>query len=74
MFCYLGLKERGLRQKTLGYSDHKFKISINPKIESLNISNTVSIVCHFIQSQLHSKIEIIQRKDHFQCLSPRLVS
>ena len=50
-----GSEGEGLRQKTLGYSDHKFKISINPKIESLNISNTVSVVCHYIQSQLHSK-------------------
>ena len=47
-----GSEGEGLRQKTLGYSDHKFKISINPKIESLNISNTVSIVCHFYSKSI----------------------
>tara|TARA_Y100000590_G_C15567328_1_gene957177 strand:- start:400 stop:1176 length:777 start_codon:yes stop_codon:yes gene_type:complete len=40
----------GLRKKTLFHSDFKFKININNNIESLNISNTVSIVCHHISS------------------------
>ena len=38
----------GIKTKTLEKSDFKFKVKINPKIESLNISNTVSIVCHHI--------------------------
>ena len=43
-----GSEGYGLRQKTLMHSDFKFKIDINKNIESLNISNTVSIVCHHI--------------------------
>ncbi len=38
----------GLKTKTLENSDFKFKIAINNNIESLNISNTVSVVCHHI--------------------------
>ena len=38
----------GLRSKTLEHSDFKFKVKINKNIESLNISNTVSVVCHHI--------------------------
>ena len=38
----------GLKAKTLENSDFKFKITINNNIESLNISNTVSVVCHHI--------------------------
>ena len=38
----------GIKAKTLDNSDFKFKISINKNIESLNISNTVSVVCHHI--------------------------
>ena len=37
----------GIKKKILENSDFKFKININ-NIESLNISNTVSIVCHYI--------------------------
>ena len=36
------------KEKTLLNSDFRFKININKKMESLNISNTVSIVCHHI--------------------------
>jgi len=43
-----GSEGYGLRQKTLLHSDFKFRIDINKNIESLNISNTVSIVCHHI--------------------------
>ena len=43
-----GSEGSGLKKKTLMHSDFKFKISINKNIESLNISNTVSIVCHHI--------------------------
>ena len=38
----------GLKQKTLENSDFVFKVKMNKKIESLNISNTVSVVCHHI--------------------------
>ncbi len=38
----------GIKTKILESSDFKFKISINNNIESLNIANTVSVVCHHI--------------------------
>ena len=38
----------GVKAKTLENSDFKFRVNINNNIESLNISNTVSIVCHHI--------------------------
>ena len=38
----------GLKEKILASADFKFKISIDKKIESLNISNSVAIVAHFI--------------------------
>ena len=38
----------GIKAKTLENSDFKFRVSINDNIESLNISNTVSVVCHHI--------------------------
>ena len=38
----------GLKSKTLINSDFKFCIKINKSIESLNISNSVSVVCHYI--------------------------
>ena len=43
-----GSEGYGLKEKTLKNSDFKFKININKNMESLNISNTVSIVCHHI--------------------------
>ena len=43
-----GSEGDGLKEKTLEKSDFQFKININKKIESLNISNTVSVVCHHI--------------------------
>jgi 23S rRNA (guanosine2251-2'-O)-methyltransferase len=42
----------GLKNKTLEHSDFIFKIDINKKIESLNISNSVSVVCHYIDCYL----------------------
>ncbi|MDC0344301.1 RNA methyltransferase [Pelagibacteraceae bacterium] len=42
----------GLRKKTLLHSDFKFRVNINKNIESLNISNTVSIVCHHINNSI----------------------
>ena len=38
----------GIRKKTLMHSDFQFKVDINQNIESLNISNTVAVVCHYI--------------------------
>ncbi len=38
----------GIKEKTLENSDFKFRVNMNNKIESLNISNTVSVVCHHI--------------------------
>ena len=38
----------GIKAKTLEKSDFKFKVNMNNNIESLNISNTVSVVCHHI--------------------------
>ena len=38
----------GVKAKTLENSDFRFKVNINRNIESLNISNTVSVVCHHI--------------------------
>ena len=45
----------GLRHQTLKHSDFRFKISINKNVESLNISNTVAIVCHHISHVLKKK-------------------
>ena len=47
-----GSEGYGLKKNTLDNSDFKFKIKINKKIESLNISNAVSIVCHYISLKL----------------------
>ena len=38
----------GIKAKTLDNSDFKFRVDMNDNIESLNISNTVSVVCHHI--------------------------
>jgi len=38
----------GIKAKTLENSDFRFKVKMNGNIESLNISNTVSVVCHHI--------------------------
>ena len=45
----------GIKLKTLEKSDFKFKVDINKSIESLNISNTVSIVCHHVFQTLKNK-------------------
>ena len=42
----------GLRTKTLMHSDFQFKVNISKNMESLNISNTVSIVCHHINNSI----------------------
>ena len=38
----------GIKAKSLENSDFKFKVNMDNNIESLNISNTVSVVCHHI--------------------------
>ncbi len=38
----------GIKAKTLENSDFRFKVNMNNNIESLNISNTVSVVCHHV--------------------------
>ena len=38
----------GIKAKTLENSDFKFRVNMNDNIDSLNISNTVSVVCHHI--------------------------
>ena len=42
----------GLKSKTLMHSDFQYKVEMNDNMESLNISNTVSVVCHFIYKSL----------------------
>ena len=38
----------GIKDKTIRNSDFQFRVNMNNNIESLNISNTVSVVCHHI--------------------------
>ena len=42
----------GLKSKTLLHSDFRFKVKMNTNIDSLNISNTVSVVCHHIYQSI----------------------
>ena len=42
----------GIKAKTLENSDFRFRVNINRNVESLNISNTVSVVCHHIFQSL----------------------
>ena len=44
-----GSEGYGLKSQTKKNSDFVFKIDINKKIESLNISNSVAVVCHFLK-------------------------
>ena len=52
-----GSEGYGLKEQTLKNSDFQFKIEINDIVESLNISNTVSIVCYHINLE-SKKIKI----------------
>ena len=45
-----GSEGHGINKHTLNYADYLVKININKKIESLNISNSASIVFHHINS------------------------
>ena len=47
-----GSEGYGIKAKTLEKSDFRFKVNISNNIESLNISNTVSIVCHHISQSI----------------------
>ena len=47
-----GSEGYGIKAKTLENSDFKFKVNMSDSIESLNISNTVSIVCHHISQSI----------------------
>ena len=47
-----GSEGYGIKAKTLENSDFKFKVNMSDKIESLNISNTVSVVCHHISQSI----------------------
>ena len=47
-----GSEGYGIKAKTLENSDFKFKVDMSNNIESLNISNTVSIVCHHISQSI----------------------
>ena len=48
-----GSEGYGLKNKTIENSDFRFKVRMNENIESLNISNTVSVVCHYIYKSLN---------------------
>ena len=43
-----GSEGYGIKAKTLENSDFRFRVKMNSNIESLNIANTVSVVCHHI--------------------------
>ena len=43
-----GSEGHGLRKNTITNSDFQFRIQISSNIESLNVANAVSIVCHFV--------------------------
>ena len=43
-----GSEGYGIKAKTLENSDFRFKVNMKNNIESLNISNTVSVVCHHV--------------------------
>ena len=47
-----GSEGYGVKVKTLENSDFKFRVNMSKNIESLNISNTVSIVCHHISQSI----------------------
>ena len=48
-----GSEGYGLRKHTLENSDFLMKIKINNKIESLNVSNSASIVFHYLKHNIN---------------------
>jgi len=57
-----GSEGYGLKYQTLKNSDFLLKIQINKKIESLNISNSVAVVCHYIDNLKKKNIGIKKSK------------
>ena len=51
LILLFGSEGFGIKKHTSKYTDFLLKININKKIESLNISNTASIVFHYINQQ-----------------------
>ena len=45
----------GLNKNTVANSDFIFKINISERMESLNIANSVAIVCHHINRVINNK-------------------
>ena len=45
----------GVKKNTLKNSDFIFKIKINKAIQSLNVSNSVSVVAHFLNLSINEK-------------------
>ena len=50
-----GSEGYGIKSRTLNNSDFIFKVIMNDNIESLNIANTVSVVCHHIFHSIRLK-------------------
>ena len=50
-----GSEGLGIKQKKLKNFDFFFKIKINNSIESLNVSNSVAVVSHFINQKINEK-------------------
>ena len=50
-----GSEGYGLNKNTKNNSDFIFKIKISNRMESLNIANSVSIVCHYINKIISDK-------------------
>ena len=50
-----GSEGYGLNKKTSTIADFQFSIKMNNQIESLNIANSVSIVCHYINHYINNK-------------------
>ena len=50
-----GSEGYGLKTNTIDNSDFIFKIKINENMESLNIANSVAIVCHHINKVINNK-------------------
>ena len=44
----------GIKTKILENSDFRFRVNIGNNVESLNISNTVSVVCHHISQSIYN--------------------
>jgi 23S rRNA (guanosine2251-2'-O)-methyltransferase len=50
-----GSEGMGLKKNSLKNSDFTFKIEINKTIESLNVSNSVSVVAHYINTIINKR-------------------